>query len=133
MGEQTSVEEHEKARRTTAEEQVRRVKIKVLVVHREAVEIDRPWQLRWLLAQDVQRHDAAEGMRHQMHSAVLLEPGVVLAPQPIDAVRLAYDGLDHLGLVMRQIVRYVQHDVGDQVAHRRERAWRDVLETEVVV
>jgi hypothetical protein len=44
----------------------------------------------WLLAQDIDGHYRAERMSDQVHSPILCESWVVMAPQAIDAIRLLY-------------------------------------------
>lgn len=49
-----------------------------------------------------------------MHSAGILKAWVVPAPQAIDSVRLFNDCFNHLLLVVRKIVRNVQHDIANK-------------------
>lgn len=48
-----------------------------------------------------------------MDFARLLEARVVSAPQSIDAIGFLDDGLDHPWLVVRKVVRDIEHDVAD--------------------
>jgi hypothetical protein len=60
------------------------------------------------------------------------EPWVVGAPELVDAVGLARDGTDHLVVVARgQVVRDVEHDIGDDVADRGECVGSDIGEVVV--
>jgi len=61
--------------------------------------------------------------------ACLLEAGVVPAPETVDAIGFFDDRLDHLWLVVREIVRDVEHDVADQVPYCRYGFGSDVLQS----
>ena len=71
-------------------------------------------------------------MRDKVHSAILFETCVVLAPKPIHSVGLSYHGLDHFWLVMRKIIRNIKHDITDEISHRRNSLRCDIFETVLV-
>lgn len=96
----TFIEKEKESNRTSASEEILRVKFENIAMEGCLREVEIGY-LGWLMAEDVQRHGATQRMGDQMHSAMLLKPGVVFAPQSIHTVGFFGDGLNHLRLVVR--------------------------------
>ncbi len=91
------------------------------------LEIELLGHMRRLVAENIDRHHAAKGVSDEMDLTSLVETGVVSTPQSIHTVGLLYDGFDHHGFVMGEVVWDIQHDVADQIPNRRYRFGSDVF------
>lgn len=58
----------------------------------------------------IKRHNTTQGMGDKMYPSLTVEVWVVAAPQSVYAIRFSNECGDHLGLVVRHVERYVEHD-----------------------
>jgi hypothetical protein len=87
----------------------------------------------WLIGEDVNSHDAAEGVGDKMHSAPTGESQIVDAPEMVDTVSFTDDGRDHFIMISsRHIIRDVEHDVRNDIPDCFESIRSDVLERELI-
>lgn len=87
----------------------------------------------WLVGEDVNSDNAAEGVGNKMHSTPTSEFRIVDAPEMVDAVSFMDDGRDHFIMISsRHIIGNVEHDVRNDIPDYFESARSDVLERELI-
>lgn len=67
-----------------------------------------------------------------MYPSIFLEAWIVFTPESIHSIRFFNNGLDHFGLVMREVVRNIQHDITDEISYSGDAVRCDVFESKMV-